>query len=940
MTAMQGLFNRLLVHLWACTAGLVWVALAALPAFGAEPVRIGVLAFRSKAQTFADWQPMVAALKQAMPERDFLVEPYDLPGLDVAVASRQLDFVLTNSGHYVLLKRRYDLSSPLATLVASENGAQTSAFGGVIFARSDAAHINVLGDLSGKSVGSVSRDSLGGFQMQVYEMSQAGVPLPGPRELVLTGMPQDTVVDLVLSGRVNAGFVRSGVLEAMARENKLDLSRVKIINRQNLPGFPSQVSTRLYPEWPFVALPHIDEKLARHVTAALFLLKEQPANGQMMGKHSFVVPADYTPVEDVLRELRLPPFEAAPRFTLQDVWMRYIWQVLGALLAMALIVMLTIRLLWMNKILGAERLNVVFQKQKLEESEVRFRTLVERSPEPILVHRLGKILYANVAAIRMFGASSAQALLERPTRDLIHPDFRAEQSERMKSITDSRAITPMVESKFLRLDGTPIDVEVQGTLIAYDDEPAIHISVRDITERKQHQKQLEHIAHFDALTQLPNRTLLSDRLHQGMAQALRRGQRLVVAFLDLDGFKKVNDDHGHDVGDVLLTALASRMRSALRDGDTLARMGGDEFVAVLVDLPDVASSVPMLTRLLDAAAQAVAIGDVSCQVSASLGVAFYPQNDEVDADTLLRQADQAMYQAKLAGKNRYHVFDTELDRSVRGHHESLDHIALALKNREFVLYFQPKVNMRTGKVIGAEALIRWQHPQRGLLAPAAFLPAIEDHFLAVEIGEWVIDTALQQVEMWRTRGLDIPVSVNVGARQLQQSDFVERLKALLAAHPTVQSTSLQLEVLETSALEDVSGASDLIETCRRMGVSFALDDFGTGYSSLTYLRRLPANLLKIDQSFVRDMLDDPDDLAILKGIIGLAQAFKRDVIAEGVETIAHGEMLLALGCDLAQGYGIARPMPAGDLPHWCAAWMPHPAWAEAAQTTIPFAEVG
>jgi EAL domain-containing protein (putative c-di-GMP-specific phosphodiesterase class I) len=188
--------------------------------------------------------------------------------------------------------------------------------------------------------------------------------------------------------------------------------------------------------------------------------------------------------------------------------------------------------------------------------------------------------------------------------------------------------------------------------------------------------------------------------------------------------------------------------------------------------------------------------------------------------------------------------------------------------------------------------------------------------------------------------LDIPVSVNVGARQLQQSDFVERLKALLAAHPTVQSTSLQLEVLETSALEDVSGASDLIETCRRMGVSFALDDFGTGYSSLTYLRRLPANLLKIDQSFVRDMLDDPDDLAILKGIIGLAQAFKRDVIAEGVETIAHGEMLLALGCDLAQGYGIARPMPAGDLPHWCAAWMPHPAWAEAAQTTIPFAEVG
>jgi EAL domain-containing protein (putative c-di-GMP-specific phosphodiesterase class I) len=293
---------------------------------------------------------------------------------------------------------------------------------------------------------------------------------------------------------------------------------------------------------------------------------------------------------------------------------------------------------------------------------------------------------------------------------------------------------------------------------------------------------------------------------------------------------------------------------------------------------------------------------------------------------LLRQSDQAMYQAKLAGKNRYHVFDAELDRSVRGHHESLEHIRRALTEREFVLHYQPKVNMRTGKIIGAEALIRWQHPEKGLLPPAVFLPVIENHPLAVDVGEWVIDTALTQMEQWRAAGLDIPVSVNVGARQLQQADIVERLRNILTMHPEVKPGDLELEVLETSALDDLSRVSQVIEDFREIGVMFALDDFGTGYSSLTYLKRLPVTLLKIDQTFVRDMLGDPDDLAILDGVIGLAAAFRRQVIAEGVETVEHGEMLLRLGCEQAQGYGIARPMPAHELLDWSVGWRPNAAW--------------
>ena len=454
-----------------------------------------------------------------------------------------------------------------------------------------------------------------------------------------------------------------------------------------------------------------------------------------------------------------------------------------------------------------------------------------------------------------------------------------------------------------------------------------HVAIlSDITERKEHDRQLEHIAHFDAMTNLPNRVLLADRLQQAMAQAQRRGQQVAVAYLDLDGFKAINDRHGHQTGDQVLITLSRRMKEALREGDTLARIGGDEFVAVLIALDDTSASVPLLNRLLETAALPVQVGELSLQVSASLGVTFYPQAHDIDADQLLRQADQAMYHAKVAGKNRYQIFDATQDSSLRAHHESLERIRLALAHGEFVLHYQPKVNMHSGQVIGAEALIRWQHPEKGLLAPAAFLPVIDDHPLSVEVGEWVINTALQQIEAWRATGLKMPVSVNIGARQLQQANFVARLQSILDQHPHVTPTHLVLEVLETSALADMEQVSQVIEACRQMGVRFALDDFGTGYSSLTYLKRLRVALLKIDQSFVRNMLDDPDDLAILQGVIGLAAAFKREVIAEGVETVGHGTALLQLGCVLAQGYGIARPMPPIDMPAWVAAWQPDAAW--------------
>ena len=462
-----------------------------------------------------------------------------------------------------------------------------------------------------------------------------------------------------------------------------------------------------------------------------------------------------------------------------------------------------------------------------------------------------------------------------------------------------------------------------------DDQALNYVALfTDITAIKTQQVQLERLAHFDALTGLPNRVLLADRLHQAMMQAQRREQTVAVAYLDLDGFKTINDQHGHEIGDQLLMTVAARMKQALRESDTLARLGGDEFVAVLLDLSDTAASVPLLMRLLDAAAQAVLINGLPLQVSASIGVTFYPQASDIDADQLLRQADQAMYQAKLAGKNRFHLFDTQQDSSIRGHNEEIQQIREALAQQQFVLHYQPKVNMRSGLVIGAEALIRWQHPQRGLLPPAHFLPLIADDPLSIAVGDWVIDRVLAQMTQWQSAGFKLPVSINVGARELQQIDFTRRLGERLARHPMIRPHDLELEVLESSALDDLGHIARVIEECRQLGVSFALDDFGTGYSSLTYLKHLRVSLLKIDRSFVHNMLDDPDDLAILEGVIGLASAFRRQVIAEGVESAAHGSLLLQLGCELAQGFGIAAPMPASELPDWAARWRPDPAWAD------------
>ncbi len=449
----------------------------------------------------------------------------------------------------------------------------------------------------------------------------------------------------------------------------------------------------------------------------------------------------------------------------------------------------------------------------------------------------------------------------------------------------------------------------------------------DISQLKAHEAELDHIAHHDHLTGVPNRRLLTDRLNQAIAHSRRTGRALAVCYLDLDGFKELNDRHGHATGDRLLISIAKGLQQALRGEDTIARLGGDEFVLLLADLAKPDDCVGLLNRILAVTRQPLDIGDTSCSVTVSIGVTLCPP-DRADADALLRHADQAMYRAKEAGKNTYHIYDAEQDRVIQARRLQREQIRRALENQELRLYFQPQVDLISRQVVCVEALIRWLHPDRGLLMPGAFLPDIQGSTLEVAVGEWVIQAAIQQYQDWLCSGLRIPISINIGANHLLRPNFAAKLQQEFAAHPGLDPGQFELEILETAALSDIEQAMNVVAECKSMGLGIAMDDFGTGYSSLAYLRRLPGDVLKIDRSFVRDMLTDPGDMEIVESVVRLSHTFGRTVVAEGVETLKHAALLTWLGCRRGQGFGIARPLPAQEVPEWIKQWSARHEWPE------------
>jgi diguanylate cyclase (GGDEF)-like protein len=439
------------------------------------------------------------------------------------------------------------------------------------------------------------------------------------------------------------------------------------------------------------------------------------------------------------------------------------------------------------------------------------------------------------------------------------------------------------------------------------------IEAHKLAEQVQTAKiELDHLAHHDVLTGLPNRILMYDRLTQAIALARRSGKQFAVLFMDLDRFKHINDSLGHPVGDQLLQSASQRLLGCVRQSDTISRLGGDEFVALLPDIDHPEDAALSAQKIIAAIALPHRIGQHDLHIGVSIGISIYPE-DGLDAETLIKHADTAMYRAKDNGRNTYAFFEQEMTARAIARQSIEASLRLALERQEFVLLYQPKINLLSGTIVGIEALVRWQHPQRGLLEPAQFVPIAEDSGLILPIGRWVLREACLQSRAWQDAGLPpIPIAVNTSALEFRAGDFVEYLRATLEAS-RLEPRYLELELTESVLMRDAASADSVLHALAGLGVRLAVDDFGTGYSSLSYLRQFPINTLKIDQSFVNQITRNPDDATLVSAVISMGKSLKQRVIAEGVETAEQAAFLLAQHCDEGQGYFFGRPVGAEAL---------------------------
>jgi diguanylate cyclase (GGDEF)-like protein/PAS domain S-box-containing protein len=545
-------------------------------------------------------------------------------------------------------------------------------------------------------------------------------------------------------------------------------------------------------------------------------------------------------------------------------------------------------------------------EQALEELELRCQNMFENAAEGMFRAGVdGQWLNANRALARIYGYDSPEGLLSS-----MHDTSREELRRRLEVDGSVNGL----ECQATRQNGETIWVSMTGRAQIDSDGRVTHYegTVEDVTERRRFQAHIEHQANFDALTGLANRALLDDRLRQAIKQAEVDGGRVTVALVDLDQFKLINDSFGHQLGDALLRTVAERLKGCVRDSDTVGRQGGDEFVLILRNYADDDEITSIMQRIQASVAQPWTAGRREMHVTCSVGIAVYP-TDGRTAEVLMRNADSAMYKAKENGRNNYQFFTAELNRLIFERLSVERRLRGALVRKQFLLHYQPRINVRTGRIVAAEALLRWRAPQGGLYRPARFITVAENTGLIVPIGKWVLRTACDQARSWQIQGLrSIVISVNVSPRQFREGDLVQSVAEALE-QSGLAARFLQLELTESMMMGDAEKYIAMLRELKQMGVQLAVDDFGTGYSSLSYLKRFPVDHLKIDRAFVKDIASDPDDGAIVQTIIALGHKLGMRIVAEGVESEEQREYLYRSRCDEMQGFYFSKPLPASDF---------------------------
>jgi diguanylate cyclase (GGDEF)-like protein/PAS domain S-box-containing protein len=547
----------------------------------------------------------------------------------------------------------------------------------------------------------------------------------------------------------------------------------------------------------------------------------------------------------------------------------------------------------------------------LRESEERYQGLVELSPDAIVVHIGGKIVFVNSAGVRLLGAERPEQLVGRPVMSFVHRDYHESVNRRINELARGATETPFLEEKLVRLDGTEVDVEVGAVPLTFQGKAGVQVVARDVSRRKQVEEKLFHDAFHDTLTGLPNRALFMDRLRLAVGRAARAKKYLfAVLFLDLDRFKNVNDSLGHTVGDQLLVAIARRLERCLRHIDTVARFGGDEFAILIDGVEDANDAVRVAERLQREVTTPINVGGLEVFTSVSVGIALSSTGYELPED-VLRDADTAMYRAKAAGKARHEIFDTAMHARAVALLQLETDLRRAVERGEFVVYYQPIVSLADDSIRGFEALVRWQHPERGLVTPSEFIAVAEETGLIIPLGLWVLREACGQMSEWQARfGLTgaLTLSVNISGNQFMQPDLVEQVKRILA-ETGFDPRRLQLEITESSVIENTETVTAMLVQLRSLGIRLSMDDFGTGYSSLSYLHRFPIHTLKIDRSFVSGC-SAGDENEIVRTIIMLARNMGMEVVAEGVETREQLDSLRDLSCEYGQGFLFSRPLDA------------------------------
>jgi diguanylate cyclase (GGDEF)-like protein/PAS domain S-box-containing protein len=883
-------------------------------------------------------------LRQQLPNIDFQLSVMDMDELESAVRANQASIIVTNPYHYLRLRASDRLSGAFATVYRSSDSGGVASLGGTIITLASRDDIQTLEDLRGLRIAIADRRGAASYVLPLAELKRAGVDR-NDLDFLEFGSHMASA-EALLKGEADVTFLRSSLLEAYVERGLLRASDVKVINRQKLGDYPFAVSTRLYPDWPLVATGSTDQRMLASLLGVALLRPggvEVTTPGAIAGLNP---PADYSGLSDTIKDLALPPYDKPAELHLIDLWRSY---KLGAsvalgffLVILALLVALAQRNRRLRQLWGDLRKSLQAQerdRQRLEDLNRHFELFLNRTTDYVYFKDARRrYIFVSDSFAQLTGFDDRHQLegksdLEVFPSPLAEEYFRAESElfETAEPVVDQR-------QRFERPDGSMGWVSTyKWPVLSPDGKEVLGLFgiSRDITDRHDHEQELERAAHYDSLTGLPNRSLFFDRLHQAMALADRRGSELAVVYIDIDKFKGINDEYGHAAGDELLVDFAQLLSSELRRVDTVARLGGDEFVFLIADFKSRKECLALLDRLMLAIAEPRVIAHVPMEITASAGMAFYNPESDVGPDALLRQADQAMYRAKQAGRNRYRLLEEQQDGELRAF---IDEVSEAIEARAFELHYQPIVDIRRGQVVGVEALLRRRRENDQLLLPDEFLPRIAGHPLAIDLEHWVFREALGQQARWQAQGLDLKMHTNVTASDISQPQFAANLRSQIASTGGDVAGRLTLEILESAAVADAQRVNAVIAQCAELGVNFALDDFGTGYSSLSHIKDLQASSVKIDQRFVQSMYASYDDFSFLSAILAMAQAFDRNAVAEGVETIEQGEMLLRLGCSLAQGFAIAPAMAPADFESWLRDWTLPEQWqttADEFSTLLP-----